>query len=534
MKLKRWMSCFLALAMAASLTACGGGESKESGGADSGEAQVSAGEEGMPSKRLTIGSKSITVRLDPMYIADQDGFSYAYMVYDCLVESDHQGNYEPALAESWSVADDNMTWTFNLRKGVKFQNGQDFTSADVVCSFQRVLDDPTCNMYIDHWSELESVTAIDDYTVEIKTKEPFALFLASVGWTWIIPHEAYEEYGSDLFTEHRDIQCGTGPWKLIEYNEGQNWVVAKNTECWKPNESYYDEVEFRALNEAATAVSAHLAGDIQVNINNTEEMLSMYDGTEDRIEVRTEDKAAIFYYCQYNCSEGEPFADPNLRMAFDYAINRQAIADGYYSGRNGGIPNGIWCGSTVGYDSECAAYEYNPEKAKEYLANSSYDGRELVLNVKTTEPYAQEVGLAIAEDLKAIGMNVSVEPIEAATMNTIRAEGDYDIFMVTQIHADGDAYSHLTKRILLDAHHSNYVNEELNNLISQSNQEIDSDARTQLLHQINEIMRTEPASQSNIVIYYDRVSLDKGIVNLPVYPDNVHYYRYVTYDPAQA
>ena len=529
---KRICSVLLAATFAVSLAACGG-----SGSATSDTTPQAGAVEAQSSeapKRFVLGEKSITVQLDPMYVADQNGFTYCYMIYDCLVESDHQGNYEPALAESWSVADDGVTWAFNLRKGVRFQNGQDFTSADVVCSYQRVLDEPTCNMYIDHWNMLDSVKAIDDYTVEIKTKEPFAMFLASVGWTWIIPHEAYEQYGPELFSEHREIQAGTGPWMLTEYNEGQNWVAKKNPNCWKPNESYFDEVEVRGLNETATAISAHLAGDLTANTNITDEMLSMYSGSEDRIQTRVEEAAAIFYYCQYNCAEGEPFADPNMRLAFEYAINRQAIADGFFAGKNGGVQNGVWCPSTYGYDTGYPAYEYNPEKAKEFLAASGYDGREIVLNVKTTEVYAQEVGLAIAEDLNSVGINAKVEPIEAATMNTIRADGDYDIFMVTQIHADGDAYSHLNKRIVLDAHHSNYVNDELNALIEESNRELDSEKRIELMHEINRIIREAPASQSNIVQYNDVVALNKGIINVPVYPDNVHYYRYVTYDPSQA
>lgn len=541
--MKKLISCLLASAMAVSLTACGGSktnmDAKTNTGTNTNTNEAKQENNGKaeafaPSKRFTLGTKSITVQLDPMYVADQEGFTYCYMIYDCLVESDHKGNYEPALAESWEVADDGVTWTFHLRKGVKFQNGQDFTSADVACSYQRVLDEPTCNMYIDHWNMLESVNAVDDYTVEIKTKEPFAMFLASVGWTWIIPHEAYEQYGPELFSEHQEIQAGTGPWMLTEYNEGQNWVAVKNENCWKPNDSYFDEVEVRGLNETATAISAHLAGDLMMNINLTDEMLGMYKGSENKIEVRAEQDSQIFYYCQYNCSEGEPFADPNLRLAFEYAVNRQAIADGLFAGRNGGVQNGVWCPSTYGFDASYPAYEYNLDKAKEYVAKSSYDGREIVLNVKTTESYAQEVGLAIAEDLNAAGIKTKVEPVEAATMNTIRADGTYDIFMVTQIHADGDAYSHLNKRILLDAHHSHYVNEELNTWIEESNKELDGEKRIEILHKINKIMREDPASQSNIVQYSDNVALNKGIINVPVYPDNVHYYRYVTFDPSQS
>ena len=122
MKKKQMLSCFLAAAMVLSLTACGGGNKTTSDGGNA--VSPAAGE---PEKRLTIGWDSVTDRLDPIYISDQEGFTYAYMVYDCLVESDHKGGYEPALAEDWSVADDGMTWTFNLRKDVKFQNGQDFT-----------------------------------------------------------------------------------------------------------------------------------------------------------------------------------------------------------------------------------------------------------------------------------------------------------------------------------------------------------------------------------------------------------------------
>lgn len=540
MKPKKFLSMLLIMAVVMSMAACGSGGSGTSGSGNglsgetdgAGTAGENATDASMPDKRLVIADAGVTVRLDPMYVADQYGFFYANMIYDCLVESDHQGNYEPSLAESWEVSEDGKSWTFKLREGVKFQNGQDFTSADVVCSFQRVLDHQDCNMYIDHWNDLESVKAVDDYTVEITTVQPMALFLASVGWTWIIPHEAYEQYGAELFSEHRDIQCGTGPWMLTEYNEGQNVVFAKNPNFWKGNDSYYDEIEYRQLSEGATAISAHLAGDVNININTPEEMLSMYTGTEDKITIRNEEDATIFYYCQYNCKEGEVFADENARLAFDYAIDRESIGEALYAGRNVGVPSGILCDSTYGFDASSPKYEYNPEKAKEYLAKSNYDGRTLVLSVKTVEEYAKEVGLAIAENLNAVGFNVEVEPVEPATMNTIRADGDYDIFMVTQIHADGDPYSHLNKRILLDAHHSGFVNEELNALIAQSNVELDAETRIGQLQKINAMMRELPASQSNIVQFYMKVAADKGIVNIPVYPDNVHYYRYVTYDPS--
>ena len=177
MKPKKFLSMLLIMAVVMSMAACGSGGSGTSGSGNglsgetdgAGTAGENATDASMPDKRLVIADAGVTVRLDPMYVADQYGFFYANMIYDCLVESDHQGNYEPSLAESWEVSEDGKSWTFKLREGVKFQNGQDFTSADVVCSFQRVLDHQDCNMYIDHWNDLESVKAVDDYTVEITT-----------------------------------------------------------------------------------------------------------------------------------------------------------------------------------------------------------------------------------------------------------------------------------------------------------------------------------------------------------------------------
>ena len=98
-----------------------------------------------------------------------------------------------------------------------------------------------------------------------------------------------------------------------------------------------------------------------------DEMLSMYNGSEDRIDVQVEDEATIFYYCQYNCAAGEPFSDPNLRLAFDYAINREAIGNGFYNGRNGGVPNGIWCSSTYGYDGAIRHMSMIRKKQKNML-----------------------------------------------------------------------------------------------------------------------------------------------------------------------
>lgn len=187
-------------------------------------------------KTLSIALSENLVTLDPHDANNAPGYQPRNMCFDTLVESDHAGNYTPSLAESWSFSDDGTQITFVLRKDVKWQDSTDFTAADVVCTFQRLIDNRELNISSIYWSLLESVESSDDYTVTITLSQPYAAVMNSLSVTAIIQKAQWEAEGEAAFNNQNFI--GTGPWVFDEWIDGQYVHVTKNENYWGDFDSY--------------------------------------------------------------------------------------------------------------------------------------------------------------------------------------------------------------------------------------------------------------------------------------------------------
>lgn len=217
------------------LTACGEGSASsqaESQGQavteQQGAEQPAATEGGTGGEKTVLNialSENIT-KLDPHDIFNFPVFTACWMMYDTLIATDHEGNYSEALATEWEKSEDGLVWTFKLREGVKFQNGEEFDSADVAATFQRLLDNPQLTCSLTYWPYLESVTAVDKYTAEIKLSQPFGPAEYAFSNTWIIPDEAWAAEGEKLWTEQKAV--GTGPWQLVEDDEMMKLIEDSN------------------------------------------------------------------------------------------------------------------------------------------------------------------------------------------------------------------------------------------------------------------------------------------------------------------
>lgn len=178
--------------------------------------------EGEPSKTVSIAISENCITLDPHNANNQGSLIVSDCVYEPLIQTDNEGGYYPWLAESWEYDETGTVWTFHLRDGVKFNNGEPLTSADVVCSYQRLIDeyDSLCRaveLFPDHL--LQSVEAPDESTVVITLARPYSVALFSFAKTMIIPKSVYEEQGADMFYQQNLV--ATGPWKLEKWVDGQ-------------------------------------------------------------------------------------------------------------------------------------------------------------------------------------------------------------------------------------------------------------------------------------------------------------------------
>lgn len=485
-------------------------------------------------KVVTLAISENAITLDPLDINNLGSHIIIDFVYEPLVLRTTEATYKPWLAESWEFSDDGTEWTMHLREGVKWHNGDDFTSADVVTTFQRLLDhkdELACA--ITNWKNLVGVEAIDDLTVKIILSDASAATLLSFAYTRIIPAKAFAEHGLNLFTDQ--IMTGTGAWLWDKWVDGQYAHFYKNENYWNKEEfdSYYDEAYVRHVLEASTAVAGHLSGDLNANISVggiNKDLLSLYEGSEDRIQLLTIDTSG-YQYLGLQLKEGSPFTDINTRKAFDYAIDRQSIVDNVLGG--GLVPRSIMTKGTLGYDESLPEYEFNPELAKEYLAKSTYAGEPIVLSSNTSTLKSEEILLAISDMVNQVGFNTTINIVENATLLDMRKSGNYDVFMVSTMHDGGEpSLNVLTNRILNDVHHSSYVNEELNELIRVSNKNLDLVSRLEQLKEIGKMIRDESAPHLPIAQLQATYAADWGITGLDLFPDGTMRLCFVNFDPS--
>ena len=489
-----------------------------------------------PSKTVNIAINENIVQLDPHNQSNLPGYMMWNMCMEPLILEDRKGNYYPLLCESWEHDDEGLEWTFKLRQGIKFHNGEDFNADDVAATFDRVLSRRNeLQNAIEYWTLLDTCEKIDDYTVKFTYTQPDSTALLSFSNTPIIPNEAYAEYGDELWNQQ--MMYGTGPWIFQEWSDGQFTHYIKNPDYWdKENfDSYYDEVYLRHITELSTAVAGHISGDLQANLKTggiDEDLLGLYAGTEDRIQM-IDVQSGMYNYIGFQCAPDKVFHDKNARLAFEYAIDRQSILDNILGGA-GKVPNGIINDSCVGYDDTIPPYEYNPDKAREYLAASDYDGRKITIVSNTSTKKAEETLLAISENMNAVGFNTDILVTEPSTMLEMRKSGNYDLFYVGNMHNAGDPCQVLNLRVLNDVHKSNYVNEEMNALIEKIKIEMDTETRNEYISQVSKIIREEAAPHSAIVQMNLKEAIDYGVTGIDLFTDGNFRTKYVTYDPSLA
>ena len=252
-------------------------------------------------------------------------------IYDSLLEWDADLLVQPALAESWDISDDGLTYTFKLRSGVKFHDGSDFDAEAVKFNFDRMLDEN--HPYHDtgpfplsfFFGSVESTEVVDDMTVKFTLNAPYAPFLSNLAYPTglIVSPTAVAQHGADFGRN----PSGTGPFTFGEWRSNEAVVVEGNPDYWDGAPSL-QAVVFRPITDANTRVAEMLAGGIDLMVEVPPVALSEFQGDAYTVH---EQAGPHVWFLILNAKEG-PFADVRVRQAANYAINKEAIVNDVLEG----------------------------------------------------------------------------------------------------------------------------------------------------------------------------------------------------------
>ncbi len=372
-----------------------------------------------------------------------DFYTIPLNIFDRLVEaitvSPGQSELVPGLAESWDISEDGKVYTFHLRKGVLFHNGEELTAEDVVYTFDRMLNPATKALNTDildfvvgaqerldgKADSTSGLQALDDYTVQITLREPYAPFIAIMASPQAsIFNKTFTEAVGDQFGLSPETTCGTGPFMLKEY-------VLNDYQTLAANEKYYrgrpklDKVIIRVVADAETM--RLLFESDELDLFDCDYAISQlpyfFESEKWKDQIRSGPRVGVYYY---NMNQRiKPFDDVRVRKAFQMAIDRQKILDSRFYGKgaleNGVMPRGLLC-----YNPQQEPIEYNPQKAKALLAEAGYpDGVDMTISqVSTWSSKWVDINEIVQSMAKEAGFNITIQQMDESAYYATRRTGD--------------------------------------------------------------------------------------------------------------
>ncbi|MGY1723855.1 ABC transporter substrate-binding protein [Blastococcus sp. SYSU DS0533] len=450
---------------ALALSACsGGGESVDTGG----------GGGGGDGDVLVAAVSAQPDQFDPHVTSAYPSFQVLENVYDTLVVPNAQDlTMEPSLATDWEVSEDGLTWTFNLREGVTFHDGSEFDAADVVYSYNRIIDEELNNAY--RFATVESVEAVDPQTVEITVSQPTPNLPALIGafkGMAILPEGAAEEY--DLTTE----AVGTGPFTLESSDASSTELVAYE-DYWGGAPSI-GGVEFRYITEPAAALTALQNGEVQWTDNIPPQQIESLEG-DDAVELATT-PSVDYWYMSMNYAR-EPFGNPLVRQAIATAVDRGAVTEAARFGA--AQPNQTAIPEDSFYYYDYAPFEPSVEEAQALIEQAGVQ-TPITMGLMVTDEFPETVTAAqvIASQLEPIGINVDVQTVDFATWLDRQAQGDFDAFMLGWLgNIDPFDFYHAQHITDGSSNYQGYSNPQVDELLTQASTETDEDTRKELYDQ---------------------------------------------------
>ena len=529
---KRIIVAALAIAGAMALSGCGG---SKSGGAKSGDTtQTAAGK-----KILTIQLGPDVESIDPALNSAVDGANYILFAFDNLLKMDKDGKVVPGLAEKYEISDDQLTWTFHLRDGLKWSDGSALTADDFVYSWQRLVDpsvaapyaqtvlgmvegyddaigrpDADGNTTVDPDPTKLKVEAPDDKTLIVHMAKPTPYFDKLAAFVSLSPvKKDVVEANPDGWSIDPKTYISTGPFKLTGWEPGSYLMFEKNENYWDADSIKLDGIKCLLMQDQNATFSAYESGDaLMIKDVPTQEITTLKDRSDFHI-----DPILGTYYLDLNTTLDE-FKDPKVREALSLALDRKYISEtitaGTYTPASGFVSEGVtdWNG-TAWQDNITDKSAYiniddhagNLAKAKELLKEAGYENGvglpEMVYSTNDAS-YHKKIAEYLQQAWGELGLKVQVNIVEWKSFTPQRRSGNY------QIARDGWVMDYNDPSNILELaltgngnNNAKYSNPEFDALMSKAATEKDPQTRFGYLHQAEDFIMKDTAMVP--LLYYN-------------------------------
>ncbi len=492
-----------------------------------------------------FGRGGDSVGLDPALEEDGESFKVCDNIYDTLVQyKDGSTDLEPGLAEKWESSEDGLTWTFYLRKGVKFHDGTPFDAEAVLFSLNRQHDKthPFHNVsgsYV-YWVAtglaeiVDKISAIDDFTIQITLKTAYAPFIYTIAITpfAIVSPTAVKEWGDAYFNN----PVGTGPFKFSRWDKKDKIVLVANDDYWggRPN---LDRVIFRSIpDNAIRLIELQQGGLHAMEFPNPDDLQQIE--RDDTLQLLTQPGMNIGYLAMN--FDKPPLDNQKIRLAINHAIDKAKMIKHLYQGlgipAKNPIPPTLWS-----YDDTIQDYEYNPELAKKLLAEAGFpNGFETTLwALPVPRPYIPD-GRALAEViqsyLREIGIKTKIVTYDWGTYLEKTKNGEHDMAMLGWSADLGDPdnfFYFLLSKSSAEKPAGNiafYRSDEMQNVLEKARATSDKDKRDALYKEAQRIFHKDVPWVS-LAHAKQVLVINKRVKNLKLQPLNWKYFRSVSLEP---
>lgn len=402
---KKVLAAILAVTLLATMTGCASGDGASTTGANTAS--------------LKIAVNAEPDNLNPMLSAASDTQGIMMNIYEGLLAFDAEGNFIPALAESYTISEDELTYSFTLKQGIKFHDGKDFSAKDVKYTYEKLAglngEEPLSKTLAD---VLEAVETPDDYTVNFKLKHIDAGFLCRCIIS--IQEEGYEDDSTK--------PIGTGPFKFTEYVQGQKLVMEKNPEYHTIEDRIpeIEKVEFRIMTDSNAILMALKSGDLDIaqvdpaNLEVLGDKFSITESHQNMVQLMALNNTVA------------PLDNEKVRQAINYAIDKQEIIDTVMKGHGIKLQSFLSPAMAYYYNENIKGYEQDLEKSKALLAEAGYeDGFTMTITVPSNYQTHVNTAQIIKSQLEKVGIVAEIQLVEwAQWLDQVYTKADYEASIV--------------------------------------------------------------------------------------------------------